>query len=78
MEITMIEKKKSIKMMKKSGAGIEVLDDGIKTTGRIRGGVRCACSPGMWQDGHDYGGCGCACIKALNVTNGTANYDIAH
>jgi len=76
----MKEKSRGPKILKKKGPGIEVLDDGINTTGQIRAGVilKCICSPGMWTDGHDSGGCGCGCYYVEADINGTANCNLAH
>jgi hypothetical protein len=52
----MNSKKKGIKNL---APGIEVIDGGIKATGKIKGGG-CICTPGGWAFG-SADPCGCAC-----------------
>jgi len=73
MEESMKEKRENLKVLKKRTPGIEILDDGIKMSNHVLAGRGCICSPGMWQDGSDAGGCGCGCRTMDTETNGTAN-----
>lgn len=74
----MKEKKKRRNASMISHPGIEVLEDGIKTTGVIRAGWRCVCSPGGWQYGHDSDcHCACGCPSGSDEMNNNANLDRA-
>lgn len=71
-------KSKISKTIQTKGPGIVILDDGIRTTDRIRAGRRCICSPRMWDLGNDDAGCGCGCYNYPADVNGTANCNLAN